>query len=90
MRLGVKKGTQTTSTVCAPSCTTPRTPVTARNSVSMTFRKSRGAKRSVGVTMSVLPQRMNCLPTSMVSGPRVSVPASRRTDSARPQRARGR
>ena len=45
-----------------------RTPVTARNSVSTTLRKSRGAKRSVGVTMSVLPQRMNCLPTSTVSG----------------------
>ena len=28
---------------------TPRTPVTARNSVSTTLRKSRGAKRSVGV-----------------------------------------
>ena len=67
MRLGVKNGTQTTSNVfCSPACATARTPLTARNSVSTTFRKSRGAKRSVGVTMSVLPQRMNCLPTSTV------------------------
>ena len=33
--------------------------------------ESRGAKRSVGLSTSVLPQRMNCLPASTVSLPRV-------------------
>ncbi len=65
----------------------PAPPVTARNSLSTTFRKSRGAKRSVGLTMSVLPQRMNCLPTSSVKRPRVSVAVRRRTDRRGPQHA---
>jgi hypothetical protein len=46
---------QTVSIVCAPSWTTPRAPETPRNSVSMTLRTSRGANRSVGVTISVAP-----------------------------------
>ena len=40
--------------------------MTARNSSSVTSRKSRGANRSVGFRMSALPQRMNCLPRSTV------------------------
>ena len=36
---------------------------------SVTSRKSRGAKRSVGLRMSALPQRMNCLPTSSATRP---------------------
>ena len=58
-RLGVNS-VHTTSSVCAPNATDPRAPETPRNSVSITFRKSRGANLSVGVTMSALPQRMNC------------------------------
>ena len=56
----------------------------------MTFRKSRGAKRSVGVTMSVLPQRMNCLPTSSVNRPRVSVAVEPPDRQPRPRAGRDR
>ena len=54
----------------------------------MTFRKSRGANQSVGVTMSVLPQRMNCLPASSVNRPRLIVVLRRRIASAGRSRPR--
>ena len=80
-RLGVKRGTQTASSVSFSICATPRTPVTARNPASTTLVKSRGAKRSVGLMMSALPHRMNCLPASTVNGPRVSVAVRRRMEA---------
>ena len=58
--------------------------------LSTTLRKSRGANRSVGVTMSVLPQRMNCLPTSNVSGPCDSVALALLIDNAGRSRPRSR
>ena len=89
MRLGVNRGTQTTSNVSRAGLQRPpRTPVTARNSVSMTLRKSRGAKRSVGVDdVGLAPADELLAERRCVNGPRVIVAVSRRTDTRGPLHA---